>query len=60
MKVLLLIAMSMVMGMGDQFVPIPKKAYGFSFGAHDGALHIEAFLDLPVVENIFFLEYQIR
>ena len=46
MKGVLAVLLLVSFVLADQFVPIPKKAYGFSFGAHEETLHIEAFLDL--------------
>ena len=40
MKVVLFVAILLATVSADQFVPISKKPYGFTFGAHDGELHI--------------------
>ena len=40
MKIIFMVTVLMILVSADQFVPIPKKAYGFSFGAPDGELHI--------------------
>lgn len=45
MKIILTLLL-IALASSDQFVPIPKTPYGFSFGSPDGPLHIEAFLDL--------------
>jgi hypothetical protein len=46
MKSIVILVLMVALASADQFVPIPKTPYGFTFGAADGQFHIEAFLDL--------------
>ena len=46
MKTIAIIGLLLVLVVADQFVPISRDPYGFSFGSEDGHFHLEAFLDL--------------
>jgi len=46
MRGIVVFVLLVALASADQFVPIPKTPYGFTFGAKDGQFHIEAFLDL--------------